>query len=73
MGTKQVSRTVRTLKDAADFTKKHGFPVLLSPSFTLGDRSRLASTAEQLNDLLPRLITLSPVREVLVVKVEHKE
>ena len=66
------SSLVSNVNDGLHFSKEIGFPVILRPSFTLGGNGGgVAHSCEQLLELLPRALNLSPVHEVLVEESLH--
>ena len=61
------SALVGNLQDGVEFADMVGYPVLLSPSFTLlGSGGGVCRNSEDLSALLLRALELSPVHEVLI-------
>jgi carbamoyl-phosphate synthase large subunit len=61
------SKLVNSLKGGEEFAERVGFPCILRPSFTLGGTGGgIAYHKEELEEILERGLTLSPVHEVLI-------
>ena len=61
------SQLVTTIQGGLEFAKKIGYPNILRPSFTLGGTGGgIAYNQEELEEILERGISLSPVHEVLM-------
>src|SRR5579863_6948718 len=61
------SQLVNNIEDGLAFANRIGFPVILRASFTLGGTGGgIAYNKEELEEILERGITLSPVHEVLI-------
>ncbi|MDR1410506.1 MAG: carbamoyl-phosphate synthase large subunit [Oscillospiraceae bacterium] len=63
------SLVVETVRDALDFGKKIGYPVIVRPAYTLGGTGGgIADTQEQLEEIAANGIRLSRVGQVLIEK-----
>jgi carbamoyl-phosphate synthase large subunit len=61
------SRLLKSVEEGLDFAAKHGYPLILRPSFTLGGSGGgIAFNREDLVEILERGLDLSPVHEVLI-------
>jgi carbamoyl-phosphate synthase large subunit len=61
------SQLVTDIEGGFAFAKKHGYPAILRPSFTMGGSGGgIAYNREDLADILERGLDLSPVHEVLI-------
>ena len=61
------SQLVNTIAGGLGFAERIGYPCILRPSFTLGGTGGgIAYNQEELEEILERGITLSPVHEVLI-------
>ncbi|MDI3298693.1 MAG: carbamoyl-phosphate synthase large subunit [Bacillota bacterium] len=61
------SRPVRSLDEARAWAREHGLPLVVRPAYTLGGTGGgLAATAAEMEALVERGLTLSPVGEVLL-------
>ncbi len=58
-----------TVEEAVKTATKIGYPVVLRPAFTLGGTGGgFANTEEELREMMPNALTLSPVHQVLIEK-----
>ncbi len=63
------SETITTIKEAHDVAKNIGFPLILRPAFTLGGYGGgIAYNFDELDELVAKGLTASPVRQILVEK-----
>jgi carbamoyl-phosphate synthase large subunit len=63
------SETVTTIKEAHDVAKIIGFPLILRPAFTLGGYGGgIAYNLGELDEMVAKGLTASPVRQILVEK-----
>lgn len=63
------SRIIRTFEDGAAFVKKIGYPVIIRPAYTLGGSGGgFANNESELEIVLNRGLSLSPIHEVLIEK-----
>src|SRR6059036_3625110 len=61
------SQLITDLEGGRAFAEKHGYPLILRPSFTMGGSGGgIAWNHEDLEAILDRGLTLSPVHEVLI-------
>ncbi len=61
------SQKAGSFEEAADFVRRHQFPVVIRPSFTLGGTGGgIAYNMEELKTAMERGLAASPMREVLV-------
>ncbi len=61
------SQLITDLAGGHAFASKHGYPLILRPSFTMGGSGGgIAWNDEDLEEILDRGLTLSPVHEVLI-------
>ncbi len=61
------SRTVSTLEEGREFSRLVGFPLIVRPAYTLGGTGGgIALEAAQLEDVLLRGLSLSPIHQCLV-------
>ncbi len=61
------SRYAGRVKDALEFAKEIGYPLIIRPSYTLGGTGGgIAYNVEELEEALTRGIDISPISEVLV-------
>ena len=58
-----------TVEEAVKTATRIGYPVVLRPAFTLGGTGGgFANTEEELREMMPNALTLSPVHQVLIEK-----
>jgi carbamoyl-phosphate synthase large subunit len=63
------SKIIRSYDDGLTFVKKIGYPVIIRPAYTLGGSGGgFAYNEQDLNLVLHRGLTLSPIHEVLIEK-----
>ena len=63
------SKTVTTVKEAKEFCKKIGLPLVIRPAYTLGGTGGgIAFTDAELEEITEHGIDLSPIHQVLVEK-----
>jgi carbamoyl-phosphate synthase large subunit len=62
-----LGRFVHSYKDAQEFIKEIGFPVIIRPSFTLGGTGGgIAYNIEEFEDIINKGLEASPVNEILI-------
>ncbi|WP_026896006.1 carbamoyl-phosphate synthase large subunit [Clostridiisalibacter paucivorans] len=63
------SKTISTLEEGVEFSKKIGFPIIVRPAYTLGgEGGGIAEDLEELKEILQLGLSLSPVSQVLLEK-----
>ena len=63
------SKVVTTTKDALDYAKEIGYPVIVRPAFTLGGTGGgIANDEAELDEIATGGLRLSPITQVLIEK-----
>ncbi len=61
------SVAAKTWEEAEEFSKKHPYPLILRPAYTLGGTGGgIARNSEEFTDLLKLGFTLSPIHQILI-------